>query len=408
MNKRKLLQINAVINSGSTGRIAEGIGVSSLKHGWDSYIAYGRNDNISESKKIKIGNSYDVKFHGFQTRIFDKHGFESKKATKTFIDVIDNLQPDIIHLHNLHGYYLNIEVLFDYLSNINTPIVWTLHDCWAFTGHCTHFSYIGCNKWITQCFNCPQKREYPASFFVDRSRENYEQKKALFTKINNLTIVTVSKWLNNLLNQSFLNKCPVTNIYNGVNTEIFHPSDYSEVSDRYQLNNKFIILGVANIWNERKGFNDFIKLSELIDENDVIVLVGIKNSLMKLLPKNVIGINRTEDILELAKLYSIANVFVNPTWEDNFPTTNIESLSCGTPVITYNTGGSPEALSSETGYIVKQGDLGGIMEALEVIKKNGKLFYTQRCRERAVTDFNQEERYVEYIQLYDNLLIKDL
>lgn len=401
----KLLQINSVINSGSTGRIAEEIGRLAINNGWKSYIAYGRNDRPSESQLIKIGNDWDIKWHGLQTRLFDKHGLASKKATNELVEKIKEIKPDIIHLHNLHGYYLNIEMLFHYLATADIAVVWTLHDCWPMTGHCAYFSFIGCNKWKTQCEHCPQKKGYPASYLMDRSIKNYQLKKELFTSVPQMTLVPVSNWLANIIKDSFLKIYPIKTINNGVDITVFSPRPTTEIRAKYKIPaNTFIMLGVASIWSERKGLKDFIRLSESLKNNEMIILVGLTDKQMNNLPRNILGISRTENIHELAELYSLADVFINPTWEDNFPTTNIEALACGTPVITYRTGGSPEAITSETGFVVEQGDLKGIRNAIDTIKSKGKAFYVGACRERAVRMFNKNKRYTEYLQLYEQML----
>lgn len=401
----KLLQINSVVNSGSTGRIAEEIGQLAIKNGWRSCIAYGRNDRPSESQLIKIGNDWGIKWHGLQTRLFDKHGLASKKATNELVEKINEIKPNIIHLHNLHGYYLNIEILFHYLASAGIPVVWTLHDCWTMTGHCAHFSFIGCEKWKTQCEHCPQKKGYPASYLMDRSFKNYQLKKDLFTSVPQMTLVPVSNWLANIIKDSFLKIYPIKIIYNGVDTKVFSPCSITEIRQKYKIpENTFIMLGVASVWSERKGLKDFIQLSESLKNNEMIVLVGLTNKQMKNLPSNILGISRTENVHQLAELYSLADVFVNPTWEDNFPTTNIEALGCGTPVITYRTGGSPEAITPETGFVVEQGDMIGIRNAIDIIKKRGKTFYSKACRNRAVNYFDKRDRYLEYFKVYENLL----
>jgi len=250
---RTLLQINSVVNSGSTGRIAEEIGQTAISQGWESYIAYGRNKRLSQSQLIKIGTDWDIKMHGLQTRLFDRHGLGSKSATQIFIKQIEAIKPDIIHLHNIHGYYLNIEVLFNFLASTQIPVLWTLHDCWPFTGHCVYFDFVGCKKWLTQCNNCPQTRTYPASFFLDRSTQNFNLKKELFTGVHNLTLVPVSQWLANLLRQSFLKNLPIQVINNGIDIETFKPVPSNNLRFKFKLQSKFIIIGVANIWSERKG-----------------------------------------------------------------------------------------------------------------------------------------------------------
>lgn len=399
-----LLQINSVINSGSTGRIAEEIGVKAINNGWETYIAYGRNNRPSKSHKIKIGTELDVKWHGIQTRLFDRHGLASVSATKDLVKKIESIKPNVVHLHNLHGYYLNIEILFHYLSTVDIPIVWTLHDCWPFTGHCAYFDFVQCEKWKTQCKKCPQTSSYPKSF-IDRSPQNFNLKKKLFLSCtNNLTLVPVSQWLSDLLNDSFFKNTEQTVIHNGIDTDIFSPQRKN--NNFHNLENKFVILGVAGVWEKRKGLEDFFELSTLLGEDEIILLIGLSELQIKQLPANIIGLKRTENVQQLAELYSLAGVFFNPTWEDNFPTTNLESLSCGTPVITYNTGGSPEAISSKTGFVIEQGDLGGVRKAINTIKENGKDYYSLACRERAVTMFDKNDRYGDYIQLYEELLSK--
>lgn len=400
-----ILQINSVINSGSTGRIAEEIGQLAMSYGWKSYIAYGRNNNGSNSHKIKIGNSWDIKLHGIQTRLFDRHGLASRQATKCFVEQIKEIKPDIIHLHNIHGYYLNIEVLFDYLALIDTPVVWTLHDCWPITGHCTHFSFCGCEKWKDQCYNCPQKEEYPSSMLFDRSRQNFIQKKKLFTSVENLTIVTVSKWLNEVVSESFLHGSPIKTIYNGINTDIFYPiTDISALKSKYPGINKTVLLGVANVWSDRKGFRDFIKLSERLPHDISVILLGLSEQQIKRLPSNVIGLKRTESIQKLVELYNIADVVLNLSAEETFGMTTVEGFSCGIPGIVYNTTASPELITSETGFVVEQGDIYGILRSVDEIKRRGHQFYRDACRKRALSFYKKEDRYAEYLNLYEELL----
>lgn len=402
-----LLQINSVANTGSTGRIAEGIGQAVMKAGWKSYIAYGRYANPSQSELIKIGNKWDVYNHVLQTRLFDKHGLASKSATRKLIQQIEQIKPDIIHLHNIHGYYLNYPILFEYLSKTNIPVVWTLHDCWAFTGHCAYFSYTNCEIWKQQCEYCPNRKSYPTSLVLDYSFKNFQLKKKYFTALSHLTLVPVSDWLNSLLKQSFLRNCKSRRIYNGVDTTIFYPMIPSEtLLYKYNIPNSNFVLGVANIWGKRKGLQDFIQLRKLLPWSYSIVLIGLNSQQIKNLPKGIIGIPRTESIQQLRDLYASALVFVNPTWDDNFPTTNLEALACGTPVITYRTGGSPEAISSETGLVVEQGDIQGLVKAIEKICQKGKDTYSKACRDRAVQYFNKEERFQEYVDLYNQILSK--
>src|SRR5690554_2707870 len=403
---KKILQINTVVNTSSTGRIAEEIGLTAMSNGWDSYVAYGRNKRPSASKLIKIGNNTDIKLHGLQTRLFDRHGLASKGATMKLIQEIKKIKPNIIHLHNLHGYYLNYEILFGYLSVVNIPTVWTFHDCWPITGHCVYFSYVGCEKWKTQCYKCPQKTLYPASYNIDRSKKNYNLKKESFNSLSNLTLVPVSQWLSGILNDSFLQNYPIKTIHNGINTEVFKPYDGSSVRVKYELEDKFIILGVASVWEPRKGLVDFIELSKHLSDDYKIVLVGLTKKQISKLPENILGIERTEIVQGLAEIYASSDVFINPTYEDNFPTTNLESLACGTPVITYKTGGSPEAIDDYTGIVVEQGNINNLMDAINQIKSNGKHYYSDACVSRANRLYKKEDRYREYLELYEELLAK--
>lgn len=355
----KILFINTVCGVGSTGRICTDLADALTKQGHECKIAYGRGSLPDRYKiyAVRIGNNLSVNLHAIKTRIFDRTGFGSVGATKKFITWVKEFDPDIIHLHNLHGYYINIEILFDYLKTCGKKVIWTLHDCWAFTGHCAHFAYAKCDKWQVGCNHCAEKKAYPKSAFLDRSKRNYEDKKHIFCNVPNMTIVTPSTWLADLVKQSYLKEYPVEVIYNGIDTDIFKPTQ-SDFREKYNLVNKKIILGVANVWNERKGFGDFIALSEKLDERTVIVLVGVTDKQIKSLPNKIIGINRTNSIKELASIYTAADVFMNLTYEDTYPTVNLEAQACGTPVITYATGGSVESVPREN--VVTIGDIDGL------------------------------------------------
>jgi glycosyltransferase involved in cell wall biosynthesis len=401
---KTLLQINTEINAGSHGKIAEAVGQLAMERGWESYIAYGKNPRPSQSHAYRIESTIGRKWHGIQTRLFDRCGLSSVRATKRLVEKIKEIQPDIIHLHNLHGYYLNIEILFNYLATTSIPLVWTLHDCWPITGHCAHFSFIGCEKWKTQCEHCPYKRGYPASYGLDRSYKNYRLKKGLFNSVQNMTLVPFSDWLAVIISQSFLKEYPIKTIHNGIDTSVFAPRLTHELRLKHQLTGRFILLGVAIVWDKRKGLSDFYQLSQQLKPDEQLILIGLTDRQIRQLPPNIRGIRHTENAEQLAEWYSMADVYLNPTWEDNFPTTNLEALACGTPVITYRTGGSPEAITSETGFVVEQGDLKGVRNAIDTIKSKGKAFYARACRERAIRMFNKNDRYAEYLQLYDQML----
>lgn len=403
----KILQINTNVNSGSTGRIAEDIGKLLIKNGHESYIAYGRGSRPSESELLKIGNDFDIYAHGLKTIFTDKHGFGSKKATLNLIKQIEKIKPDAIGLHNLHGYYLNIEVFFNFLSKSNIPVLWTLFDCWAFTGHCTYFDDINCVKWLTHCEKCPKHKKYPTSW-IDNSFQNFENKKYLFKSLENLELIVHSKWLANFVSKSFLVNHKIHVTPSGIDLDTFQINNTNfSLKEKHQLNNKSVLLGVASIWDKRKGLDDFIALSKIIDINKFqIILIGLRKEQINNLPPKIIGIERTENLQQLADYYNLADIFINPTWQDNFPTTNIESLACGTPIITYNTGGSPEAIDEYTGLIVEKGDIVGLQNAVKVIIKNGKDFYQTSCRKRAELLFNKNIRYMDYLNLYESMINK--
>ena len=353
----RVLLINSVCGIRSTGRICTDLASSFEKDGHVVKIAYGRETVPDNCRKyaIRIGNDIDTKISAIHTRIFGKHGFANKRATKCFLEWAEEYNPDLLWLHNIHGYYINIEMLFAWIkTRPQMQVKWTLHDCWAFTGHCSYFTMAKCEKWKTHCKNCPQVRKYPASYIFDNSSNNYRRKKELFCGVNNMTLITPSKWLANLVGESYLKEYPVEVVYNTIDTETFKstPSDFKK---RYMLEGKKIILGVASIWDERKGLEDFLQLSNMLDESYRIVLIGLSDKQIMNLPPNVIGIKSTNNATELAEIYTAADVFLNPTYEDNYPTVNLESQACGTPCITYRTGGSVESVCNEN--VIDVGDI---------------------------------------------------
>jgi putative colanic acid biosynthesis glycosyltransferase len=399
----KILQINSVCGIGSTGRIAADIHNILIERGHESYIAYGREIPKNCSSNIKIGSKLDNYAHVMKTRILDKHGFGSKKATKEFIKKIKELNPDVVHLHNIHGYYINVEVLFDYLKEANKPVIWTLHDCWSFTGHCAYFDYVGCDKWRTKCHTCPEKNAYPSSLILDCSKNNYLSKRKIFTGVKHLTIVTPSKWLANLVKQSFLQAYPVEVINNGIDLETFKPVK-GIFREKYRLNDRYIILGVANIWDRRKGLKYFIDLSYRLKDDELIVLVGLTEKQISELPRNIIGITRTNDIEELVDIYSSADVYVNLTLEDNFPTTNIEALACGTPVITFDTGGSPEIIDQSCGFTIEKRNIDQFVERIKEMRFGNKTNYSKMARTRAERLYNKNDKFAQYIEKYNQYI----
>lgn len=355
----RILMINSVCGIRSTGRICTNLAKQFEEEGNEVKIAYGRVEGVPEHLKkyaVRIGTNWDLKMHALKTRILDQHGFGSKRATKRFLEWAEQYNPDMVWLHNIHGYYINVEMLFDWIKKRpQMKVKWTLHDCWAFTGHCSYFTAVQCDKWETQCERCPQKNKYPASWFVDNCAENFQRKKAAFIGVSNLTLVTPSKWLADLTKKSFLCQYPTEVLYNTIDTTVFKPTP-SNFREKYGLEGKKIILGVASTWEERKGFFDFLLLADALDESSYIVLVGLNNAQMKQCKSNMLGIQRTNSTQELAEIYTAADVFFNPTYEDNYPTVNLEAEACGTCVITYRTGGASETIHLKNSIAVDVGD----------------------------------------------------
>lgn len=395
----KVLQLNSVCGYGSTGRIATDLYEVLIADGHECCIVYGRGDSHKRYNAFKIENRCGFYLHVLKTRLTDLHGLGSKAATQKLIKKIDHYQPDIIQLHNIHGYYVNIELLFNYLSKKRIPIVWLLHDQWSFSPHAANFD-ISKDKILpikNQYKN--QNLEYPKSFF-DNSEKNYALKKRLFNSIENMTIVTPSNWLSDMTKKSFLKDYPVKLIHNGIDVEKFSPIK-GNFREEHSLQSHKIILGVASVWDEKKGLEAFNYLADHLGDDYKIVLVGIDDKEKNKLHEKIYPVRRTNNIEELAALYTTADVFVNPTLQDNFPTTNIESLACGTPVITYKTGGSPEAISHRTGIVVEKGNQEELKRAIIYACKNK--FLATDCRERAIK-FNKKDVYQKYISLYSTLI----
>lgn len=403
---KKILQINSVVNTGSTGRIVEKISDKVIVRGWKSYIAYGRGaNNNSKSNFLKIGGPFNSLIHGFTSYFFDLHGRGSDLATKSFIKTIERINPDIVHLHNIHGYFLNYVLLFEYLNKRKGAVVWTLHDCWSFTGHCAYFSDINCNKWEKQCYSCPKINYYPKSIFKDNSKNNFQMKKLLFPKIENLEIVCVSKWLAGLVERSFFSEKKIRVINNGVDLNDFYPrSELQNIRAKYGFGQKRVLLGVATSWDKRKGLTDYIALSGKLNYDYLIVLVGLKKNAARNLPKNIIGIERIEDVHELAKLYSCAEIVLNLSYQETFGMTTVEGFACGTPGIVYDATASPELITEDTGIIVKPGNIEEIAAAIQKIVMKEKKDYSISCLQRAREMYDAEKKYNEYVGLYESLI----
>ena len=401
----KVLLINSVIGYGSTGKITKDLYNAIVASRNDALIGYGRVCSDEFINSLKVGNKVEVYIHVLKTRLFDLQGFGSTKATKKFIEQCKDFKPDVIHLHNIHGYYINIKLLFQYIKEMKIPVIWTLHDCWSYTGHCSYFDFVSCDKWKVECYSCPQKKEYPTSWLLDNSKQNFYDKKKSFNSVMNLTIVPVSNWLSNLLLSSFFKNKNSNLIYNGIDLSVFSPRiDSSPIRNKFSIGNRFMLLGAASLWERRKNLDDFIELSRLINKDTVIVLVGLTDGQQRGLPSNIICISRTENLAMLADLYSAADIVLNLSDEETFGLTTVEGFACGTPGIVYNCTASPELVTSDTGIIVEKGDMHGLFNAISEIETKGKTFYSKACRDRAMKYFNKKDKYKEYIQLYESLL----
>ncbi len=398
---RVLLQINPVANVGSTGKDAEGIGKAAIEMGWESWIAYGKKCRPSASHLIKIGSGFDFKLHALCARVTDGVGLYSKSATKKFLNRIDDIKPDLVILHNIHGYYVNYPMLFDYLKRNHIPVIYSLHDCWAFTGHCCYFTTVNCDRWKTGCYSCPQLNTYPKSWFIDQSKRNYELKRQLFCSLPQMIVVGVSDWLCNLTKESFLSKYPVIRIYNGVNTEIF--KNRNEKKNLWP--GKKVIMGCASRWGERKGVNDYIKLSKLLPDDYLILMIGRfdDNELKNSLPANIISIDRTDNPEELAEYYSRADVTMCLSYMETMGLTPVESMACGTPVVVYGATALPELVTPSTGLVAEFGNEHAILDAIKTILSHPKDFYSDNCRKRAVECFDEITQFKQYIELFSKL-----
>lgn len=395
----KLVQINAVSGQGSTGKIAESISNILDNEGIENYILYA----IGASKHknaIKYMHNFEVKINALISKIFGICGFTSVGVTLRLIKKLKKISPDIVHIHNIHSHNVNLGLLFKYLKKNNIKIVWTFHDCWAFTGYCMYFDYVGCDKWKAGCNNCPQAKTF--SWVFDKSSWLYNKKKKLFSNLN-MIVVTPSKWLKGLVEQSFLSEYPVKVINNGIDLNIFKPTQ-SDFRQKYNIEDKFVILDVAFGFEKRKGLDYYIELSKRIDKNCVIVLVGLSKAQIDCLPENIIGIERTANQTELAGIYTQADVFVNCTLEDNYPTVNLEAVACSTPVITFDTGGSKESAGVEFGcsVSVEQKNIDMLFSSIEKLRKNN--ISSQLCLKVASENFEDKKSFQKYIDLYNTMI----
>ena len=395
----KLLQLNATANWGSTGKIAEGISEAAINRGWEAYIAFGRYCNKSKSDLIKVGSQLDVYKHYAKHILFDNEGFGSHNSTKRLIKRIEEIKPDIIQIHNIHDHWINFRVLFDYLNSSNIQVVWTFHDCWPFTGGCYHFVENNCYQWQSDCKDCDFRHGLRI-----KSEKNLEFKTKLIKSLRDkLNIVSVSRWLDSMVTDSHLTEINHTYIYNGVDTEIYNIVNPKDIYQKYNLKDEFIILGVSSVWPASKGLGDFIKLRGLLDESFKIILVGLTKSQIRSLPNGIIGIERTSDVNELVALYNLADVVGSFSKGETFGLTLVEGQACGTPSLAYSNTALNEIVTDQTGFKIETGDIRKAAEKIRYLRDHNP-FSPDECRSRVIREFNKENQFNKYINLYESLI----
>lgn len=395
----KVAYINSVVGYGSTGRI-----VYQLSHmdGIQGKVYYGRKENNTDADAYRMTKFIGNAKHAMSTFVKGNHGFSNTQETKDMVEDLMKFNPSLVHLHNLHGFYLDMEVLFEFLRETQVPVVWTLHDCWSFTGHCAHFEASGCEKWKNGCEGrCPGALSYPYTFNPYCAKKNYAKKNELVHLLgrNQMTIVTPSNWLEDRVKESFLKDFPVRTIHTGINTEVFYYRN-SVFRKHHDIINKYMILAVASVWYKDKGLDDLVRIANHLKQNQVLVIVGVNERQKHLFTGlNVICVNRTADVNELCEIYSSADVLINPTYQDTFPTVNLEAMACGTPVITYQTGGSPESLTNKTGIVIEKGNVQEMEHTIEQLQKKEIILESKHCVEQA-RRYKEENMLLAYRALY--------
>lgn len=407
----KALQVNITANWGSTGKIAEHIGLKAMSQGWECWMAFGRYSNPSELNLIDVGSKWNTYSHYFVQRVLDNEGLCSKGATRKLIAEMKRIQPDVVHLHNIHDHYLNYELLFEYLNTTDIKVLWTFHDFWAITGHCMHFVTKNCNRYETGCHDCPMRKVFPKTV-MDRSRKNWELKRRLFSANKNLTIVPVSEWVGEMTRKSFLKDKPVRVIPNGIDVEVFKPTQFSDIPNiseqlrtfQNRTYGKFVIMSVATQWKNDKGVEDYKRIARMLKEDEVIVLVGVDDDTLKGLPENIIGIKRTTNVPELAALYTRADVVTILSSAETFGLTVVEGYACGTPAVVYGNTAPPALITPETGFVVEDKNYMAAYEAYMEVKAKGKSYYSDACISFAREKYDKDKCYEEYVRLYEELV----
>jgi len=396
---KKIVQLSTSHNRGAIGKIMEQVGIKA-KHelGVESWVIFGRYNPVSELKCVKMGNRLEVIEHYLENRILDNEGLGSRYMTKKIVRKLQEIQPDIVHLHNIHDHWLNYPILFDYLNSSGIQVVWTFHDCWAFTGHCYHFITKGCDKYKTECHNCIQK-----GFFLDQSKRNFNLKKKYFLACKNLRITTVSSWLKSATEESFFKDSAIQVIPNGLDINVFRP--INEPHNIWSLPlNKHIVMAVANDWYDDKGLSDYYRLAEMLSACYQLVLVGMRPMQIEKLPSYIIGLERTKSQEELVWLYNLASVVISMSKAETFGLTIAEGMACGTPGIVYDNTAQPELISDDTGIVVENGNVGSFLKAIETVCGQDIMEYKSNCRKRAEEYFDKEKCFSRYLDLYNDIL----
>jgi len=396
----KVIQINCA-SFGSTGSLSRSIHKALLEAGHESKIYYGIGSSNEELVE-PVSSMFSVHIHSILSRYTGMQGYFSVIPTLRLIRKIKKFNPDVIHLHNVHGSYINLSLLFKFLKKYNKKTVITLHDCWLFTGKCPYFTDIGCTKWLEGCGNCSQLQVYPKSEFIDRTRRNLKDKKKWLNGFENLKICTVSDWLRDTAKKSFLSQYPIVSIHNGIDANVFYPRETEGIKEKYCLDGKFMVLGVASSWDKRKGLDEFISLAKELPDI-AVVLVGLRQEQTANLPENIIAIQRTENRDELAELYSAADVFINLSTEETFGLVVAEAMSCGTPAIVYNSTACPEIVEDGvTGFVVEPHNLNAVIKVIGNLNEN-KTDFSENCRRHIINKYTVELMCKRYLEFYDEL-----
>jgi putative colanic acid biosynthesis glycosyltransferase len=395
----KIVHINTTAYAGSTGRICGDLAEMMIADGHDVVIGYGRATRGGQAPTVKIGDNLDIYWHVLGTKILDRHGLHSNRTTKSFLRWLDDYSPDVVHIHNLHGYYMQYEVLFAYLKKKNVAVVWTLHDCWPFTGHCCYYERVDCEKWKSGCHHCPLLWLYPASLGYDGSARNFYRKKIAFNDVEKMHLAPVSKWMSAQIESSFLAEYDRTVIYNGVNQDIFRPRDANYLVTKYNLVGKKVILGVANEWSDGKGLWLFKQLAADPLPDTMIVLIGLHAKQQKELPQHVIALSRTTNQEELAMWYSLADVFVTPSKAESFGLVVAEAMSCGTPCVVNRKAAMAELVDESTGRLADD-RYESYREAIIEVLRLGKQDFAKKCLDKAMQEFDLRHQLEAYKHLY--------